>query len=276
MKVYQDSNNLFHVGEYVTPSHTVLLHTYVNGTIIKFKSLEKKNITGAIKVENVRKEDGSFYNSLDELISIIYSLFTNIVASSGSPLEAHPDWYLKGRLQGGGTRTAWDGAKIIWNTNDNPPSANVQNLSYRGIRAKSGIIEFDFLNEPTNINSWAIIAAKMVNTQNIIGARINGGNIEFPVRINGTWGMIGSCPAQLGHWKVYILTNKIILLVDGVEVLRANHLIAGEGYLGMSMHRFTGTLEIAENYTARKIDAQYITHNGVQVTHNTEDVYMFI
>jgi len=185
----------------------------------------------------------------------------------GYPLEQHPDWRV---LQGiYDTKLGWRkrGETIFVR---NQPVSGVKNLAFKSFYLEDGYILGTYLYQPMSGETWTIPFAKMVNGNNIIGARILANKVEIVQRRNGTWATRASTPVPAGssHWVVHITNDHVYVEIDGVPVLDSSHAVPGPGYFGISMHKFEigAETDFLENY---KVFAEEpITYRGELITYN--------
>ena len=188
------------------------------------------------------------------------------------PLEKHPLWAYVGGEAGPPSHFRCDSEKIIAKAWTNNPK--VQIICYNNLQDVGGIFEADVTYAPDAEGYWFIPFTKQINSNNLIGARINNNQIQIVQRRVGTWTNIATAPIALGHWRVVITDVDIAVYVDDVEQVKANHVISGAGYLGISGHKCPAEVEVLSEYRATALgnriiyDGNYVVHNSEQVTYN--------
>jgi len=136
----------------------------------------------------------------------------------------------------------------------NSPST-VTNFSFKGYSSRWGFITAENYTSQSGDRNWAIPFVKFIDTNNLIGARLNGGKIEIVRRKNGIWDTIGSAPAVEGNWAVKIMNGYIEVYVDGDLKINKNHNVPGHGYFGISGHQWeTGEIRLLKNYDVSASD----------------------
>jgi hypothetical protein len=114
----------------------------------------------------------------------------------------------------------------------------------------------------------------MINSNNIIGARILSNKVEIVQRKNGTWVTRASTavPAGSSHWVVHITSNHVYVEIDGVLVLDSPHAVPGPGYFGISMHKFHigAEADFLENY--KIFTEEPLTYRGELITYNSKNI----
>jgi hypothetical protein len=185
------------------------------------------------------------------------------------PLEEHPLWSYEGGEAGPPSHFKYASGKIIAKTWTNNPK--VQIICYNHLQDVGGIFEADVTYAPDVEGYWFIPFTKQINSNNLIGARINNNQIQIVQRRVGTWSNIATAPIALGHWRVVITDADIAVYVDDAEQVRVNHAIPDAGYLGISGHKCPAEVEVLSGYRATAL-GNHITYKGNYVTHNTEQV----
>lgn len=85
MYLYQDTNNLFHVGSDILPAGKYILQLFSSDTIVSIITADTERlIMDPILITDLQKEDDSFYVDLDELLTAIGSLFAGGGGGSGA------------------------------------------------------------------------------------------------------------------------------------------------------------------------------------------------
>jgi len=165
------------------------------------------------------------------------------------PLEEHPDWTFEGGQIPAPSHLYYEFGSIVakrWVS-----GGGIQMLCYNNVYTERAIFEADVVYSPTSTMYWSIPFAKQVDLNNLVGARINEGEIQIAQRSGGTWSNIATAPAQTGHWRVIITDTDITVYVDGVEALTVSHAISGPGYMGISGHQMAEEIEICKNYSVK-------------------------
>ena len=195
-----------------------------------------------------------------------------IIPDTGRPLEDHPYW----RLHSGVTsQMGWEdgGDKIKFFTSAN---AVVSNVQYKGFAAIEGVFTANY-QAPTVGSNWLLPFAKFINTANILGVRMVNGSIEIIQRKNNTWTTLASggvVPAGSFEVIVNITTTHISVLINGVLQLEADHTTSTAGGFGISGHRWDEPDALyLTNFDVNTLAHHLITHDGAQVTYDTENVY---
>jgi len=190
----------------------------------------------------------------------------------GYPLERHPAWrVLAGTYD---TKLGWkDWGNIIYVKNQTLSA--IKNLAFRNYFQREAYISAKYLFQPTSNEHWTLPFAKIVNGNNLVGARVDSNKVEVVQRKNGVWSTKASVanPINLGYWMVHITDNHISVFIDGNLVAEAAHSISGEAHWGISMHKYViaADQDLLENY--RVTSEEPLTLNGEQITHEGKNLY---
>ena len=163
------------------------------------------------------------------------------------PIEKHPHWSL---VHGTGpSKLCWEDGVIKAQTNE---AAEVVNLAYKGMYGDQAVLKGTYLyDSQADEQCWTLPFAKFVDADNLVGIRRRNQTLECIQRKDGTWSTITTIPnIALGYWECYITKDSIILLVNGEQKLRETHEIAGNGYFGISAHKWASkdTVPLVSNY----------------------------
>ena len=168
-----------------------------------------------------------------------------VLKETGCPLERHPDWILKTNAA---SNTCWKDFGTIIQFKKWVSGNFARNLSYKNLRSEGAILEFDIIDAGETSN-WALPAAKFLNDNNIVGARLNDGKVQIVQRKVGTWSTLGEVPGVAGHWIVTITNNHITVNAEGTDVIDKAHTITGEGWFGISSHRIMNDVDMISNFS---------------------------
>jgi len=187
----------------------------------------------------------------------------------GSPLNSHPSW---DQVDGAKPDDfGWDGNGIVFKPR---PTANrPQNLRFNKYNGISGVLT-GTMNDAGGNTNWTLPFAKFISEFNIVGARINDGQIEIVQRRNGTWATLIAGGANTdGDWEVTITDSIIQVRINGTLELEHSHVISGAGGFGISGHKWVPAEAIViTDYNVRKFVVNNVVYNNVQVTYNGEEV----
>jgi len=174
-------------------------------------------------------------------VKISYATHGHVVVwvnESGSPLERHPDWTLTGL--NAATHTAWNnyGNNITLNV-DTATNGN-QSILFKDYYGAEYTIKATVNYDAFNVNdNWILPFAKIRNNSNVVGARLNNGNIELVQRKNGIWSTLATVAIAnpVGEWEVTINNNTITVKINDVVEATANHAISGDASYGICYHK---------------------------------------
>jgi hypothetical protein len=164
------------------------------------------------------------------------------IEATGCPLEDHPNWSIVAGT--GPSNLCWDsmdGKSVLVNAD----SDDLINIAYRNTSMISGSIAATIAMVSSSDQDWMLpLAARMINGNNLIGARWNDSQFEVVQRRIGTWSTLfagGPVPA-LGDRVIFLLSSKFWkLIVNGAVVGEGETTLAeSTGFWGMSQHRSPG------------------------------------
>lgn len=75
MNFYADANGLFHLGDSIVSTSTCTMKTSSNGTVVSVYSTEGNLVLPNNAVTELKKEDGSTYADIDELLTAVQGFF---------------------------------------------------------------------------------------------------------------------------------------------------------------------------------------------------------
>ncbi len=161
---------------------------------------------------------------------------------SGCPLEDHPLWNLAAYTPGP-SLVCWDdyGRTLIQLSN---PAGDRCDLYIGVLTAAEGVISGTVAYIPSG-TAWSMPWCKMLNEDNVIGARvIAGGVIELVQRLDATWTTVwtsGADAVSVGDLFELIFRGTDVFVRVAGTTLHQYALPAGlqgEGYAGYQQHRF--------------------------------------
>ena len=158
------------------------------------------------------------------------------VPVEGSPLEHHPLWSVVHGTPP--SKLGWKERGLVIVAQPNP-TAEVINLAYRDLKGVAATIRGEYLFDAPDDDYWTLPFAKFVDLDNLVGVRRRGGQLECVQKVNGTWQTIATIAGvALGDWEVHITPTDIQVYINGNLKLSELHDIDGEGWFGISAHKW--------------------------------------
>jgi len=158
--------------------------------------------------------------------------------SEGCPLEDHPKWDLKAGTGPSGLCWASSSGRDVLVGSDNDTSMI---LAYNESQFVNGTVAAKVNMVTTGDTNWLLpLAGRMIDIDNMIGARWNDSHYQVVQRDGGTWTTLfdGGTPA-VGDNVVFILSSKYWkLLVNGVQIADGETTLPDiAGWWGISHHQ---------------------------------------
>ena len=159
-----------------------------------------------------------------------YSRFIHqddVIPKLGCPLESHPNWSL---ITGSTSKLCWDnyGRDVI--VNDGGSTSAFVSLTPE---LNAAVLKGYYDPIVTGNDNYVLPFAKY-SKGDMVGCRINNGQLQVIQRTGGTWKTIAAIPiVSGGFFSVTISDYKIVISIDGLLVLDQDHNVAGPGYFGV-------------------------------------------
>ncbi len=219
-ETFKDSSNLSCIN-YINTTSAIDTTGIFDGTVIERPNAEQ--------IQDLTDSDGAEYDW-------VYECY-------GQPLAEHPLWTrLDGDTQAD-DKLQWKfNGDEIW-TVDNLEDS-VINLGFDILRTKSESATITGVYQDRDYqNAWMMPFSKMIDKNNLVGARINGGKVEVVQRDSGTWTTKVAWDYTINlyeskDWIVEITNTDITVYINGDLIGTVSHNIQGQGYFGISSHRY--------------------------------------